>query len=283
MTEIYLDYYHLHSLTTDLPSRVKQPFDGLGLPDIRQDLYNRPGTHGQTLAHTLYAGRLITLQGIVRGSSTSVYRSNRQAFVQACGLQLDSNNRPVLRTLSVTDLAGNTYETLVATRSLDFKDIYPTLTNWQLQLVAPDYRWLSAAAQTLTMGLPVSGGVTYPVTYPVTYGASSGGSGTATNNGTEAANPTITFHGPLVNPVITNVTTGEHLSLSLTLVAGDVVTVDTANYTIVQGTSTNRMSSLASGSTFWQLQPGANALTFAANTFDTGTVGVSWADSYLGL
>ncbi len=46
MQDIYLDTYHLHSLSTLLPTRAKVPVSGLEAPEDRLDVYDRPGRHG---------------------------------------------------------------------------------------------------------------------------------------------------------------------------------------------------------------------------------------------
>src|SRR5690349_13238641 len=110
MQEIYLDSYHLHSLTTSLPTGLKQGVEGLEFPEVRQDVYNRPGEHGSRTAHTFYGPRPITLEGVIRASTVAAYRAARQDFVNACSLSLDSSNLPIVRTLKLTDTNGGAYQ-----------------------------------------------------------------------------------------------------------------------------------------------------------------------------
>jgi hypothetical protein len=102
MNQILLDNYTLHSLLTVVPCRTKTPLAGLGSPDIRLDGYNRPGEHGYSVAHSLYGQRLITLQGVIKGTDAASYAANRQALEAAVGLQLDANNVPIPRVLQLT-------------------------------------------------------------------------------------------------------------------------------------------------------------------------------------
>jgi hypothetical protein len=283
MYALQLDDYQLHSLTIDLPCKVKS-IAGLGFPDVRLDQYARAGTHGVTIAHNLYGGRLITLEGTIRGATPSAYLANRQALQAAVGLKLDSNNVPETRTLYLTDLAGTPYRVEVVTKSFQADYASPGLTwgRWQLQLQASDYIIESGTESSVTMTLPVSGGVTFPLTFPITFGASSGGSATATNAGNAAVYPTVTISGPVVNPVLTNDATGESLRLNITLLAGDTLVVNTRRRTILLG-QTNKMSSKIAGSTFWSLPPGDNPLRFAGDTYNTGTATIIYRPAWLGL
>lgn len=284
MTEIYLDSYHLHSLTTTgLPTTVRQPVDGLESPDVRIDAYDNPGDDGQTVANTLYGQRLITLQGRISGADVATYRANRQAFITATSNQKDANGRPVFRLLKFTDDDGTVYHISVTTKLLQMADTYPTTTDWQLQLLATSSVVETDTEASLILSLPVSGGIVYPVVYPVVYGAASGGSGTATNAGTAAAYPTITLLGPLTNPVVSNETTGGRIALSLSMVSSDVVVIDMKARTIIQGGATNRMGSLQTGSTFWPLSPGVNLLRFTNDASNTGTATVEWHSAFTGI
>ena len=104
-----------------------------------------------------------------------------------------------------------------------------------------------------------------------------------TNCGNTPATPTISIAGPAINPVVTNDTSGEKLSLNLTLVAGDVITIDCFKRTVIQGASTNRMASVVTGSKFWSLAPGATALRFSADAYDVGTATITFRDAFIGL
>lgn len=287
MQTIFLDTYQLHSNTGSLlNNHIDVNIEGLDLPQIRQDAYNRPGEDGGRLAHSFYAGRTIVMRGEVYANDVTTYRAARQALGAAFGLQRDNNNVPILRSLQLKDLVGNQYQINVSTKTFLMRDEYPLHASFQIEFYAPDYRILSQTSQTVSVSMPVSGGVVYTVVFPIVYGASSGGSAVAVNNGSTQASPIVTIAGPAINPVVTNQTTGERFAINLTLLAGDVLTLDMANRTLVQGTSsstTPRMGSKSADSVFWKLQPGSNLILFTADTFDTGTATVSWQDSYLVL
>ncbi len=288
MTEIYLDTYHLHSLTADLPTRVRQPLEGIESAAVRLDSYNRPGEHGTTIANALYGEQTITMEGSLHGRGAAAaevqadYRRQRQLLRQAVSLTYDASGAIVPRVLSFTDLSGASWRISVVTRRFVMADTLPTFTTWMLELSATGFIE-SASATTTTLTLPQSSGVLIPALFPLQFGASSGGTGTVTNAGTAAAYPTITLQGPLINPVIVNETTGERMALILTLGASDTVVIDMARRTIVQGGGTNRMGARAAGSTFWALQPGDNTLRFGADSYDVGQAILTHRSAYLGV
>lgn len=96
---------------------------------------------------------------------------------------------------------------------------------------------------------------------------------TITNVGNAGYLPRFTLTTPS-NPVITNTTTGQ--SFSLTLTGGAAVIVDFAAHTVTQS-SVNRYSSVNfSTSTWWELIPGPNNITV------TGATGqIHWRSAWL--
>jgi len=284
MREIYVDDYHLHSLVTDgLPTRVARGVEGLEAPEQRVDSYNNPGGDGQTVANILHGGRLITMEGRIRGGDEATYRANRSVFHQLVGANRTTLGQYSPRTLKLTDTTGAQYRVSCVVRALKNPDELPTTSAWQLQLLATDFLIYGETEATATLTLPISGGMTFPFSFPAQFGSSSGGSATVTNSGTMNTAPVVVFNGPLLNPRLYNDTTGQVLGLDITLVAGDAITVGMKARTIIQGDSTNRMSTKTAESKFWTLAPGANLIRLTATTFDTGVATITFRDAFLGI
>jgi hypothetical protein len=94
------------------------------------------------------------------------------------------------------------------------------------------------------------------------------------NSGTTTSYPVLTITGPITNPVLTNQTTSESLSLTITLTTGQTVVVDTLKRTILQAT-TNKFSTLNfSTASWWGLQPGNNTI-FLGRSTSSGAAGLS--------
>jgi hypothetical protein len=283
MTEIYLDDYHLHSLTEALPTRVARGVAGLEAPEQRVDAYNIPGGDGQTVANILHGGRVIVMEGTVRGDSETTYRANRAAFHQLVGANRTATGQMQPRVLKLTDATGAEYRLSVVVQALKNPDELPTHSRFQLQLLATDYLIYGESESSVSLTLPISGGITLPDTFALTFGASSGGSATATNSGTTSTAPIVTFTGPMTNPRLSNDTTGQVMGLDIELGSGDEITVDMRARTIVQGGSTNRMSVKTADSKFWSLALGENLLRLSATSYDAGSVSVTYRDAFLGL
>jgi hypothetical protein len=104
------------------------------------------------------------------------------------------------------------------------------------------------------------------------------------NDGDDTAFPVWTIRGPATSVILTNVTTGESLTLSQNLTSGDTVVIDTRErvQTVVMNGSTNLWSKLSSGSALWGLVPADNevSLTLAGATTST-LVSLDYQPRYL--
>jgi len=109
--------------------------------------------------------------------------------------------------------------------------------------------------------------------------ASSPGAMTVTNRGTTGSPPIITLRGAFVNPSITNVTTGEAISLTLTMVAEDVLVIDTLSGTVLLN-GENRYSAVNFVQTdWWQIGSGVNSIQIAP-TAGGGSYELAWRDAW---
>lgn len=108
----------------------------------------------------------------------------------------------------------------------------------------------------------------------------------ATNVGDVEAWPVFIISGPGTNPVLTNVTTGKSITLTLTLASTDVLTINTAPgiKTIVKQDGTNQYAALALTSSLWSLTTGTNAVTLAmTSTTSASSIQVLYKNRWLGV
>ena len=141
-----------------------------------------------------------------------------------------------------------------------------------MQLLMPD-PYLYAQNTSTTNLSPVSGsGLNYPYTYPIVYGTVSGGSGSISNAGNAIAYPVITITGACTNPVITNTTTGEAMTLNISLAQTDALVIDCrpATRSIKLNGTTNKIGVKTTASKWPSCQPGVNNLTFVPATTGAG-------------
>ena len=153
----------------------------------------------------------------------------------------------------------------------------------QVRLDASDPRLYAFTEDSETDTLPTTGGgMEFDETPPITFGAvSTGGLFTCTNAGTFTTWPVIKLTGPVTDPRVTNVTTGQTLELDLTVDAADHVVIDTGARTILLNGTASRYSSLTAGSDWWGLGPGDNELRYEASTTTASNITVTWRSAWL--
>jgi len=112
----------------------------------------------------------------------------------------------------------------------------------------------------------------------------------AVNDGDLATPITLSVVGECVTPIITNTTTGEAITINLSMAAGDkfVITTGfgnkTATYYPAAGGSANGFPYIGSASVLWNLEPGDNVITLGGTSIATGTyVKLEWYDKYIAV
>lgn len=110
------------------------------------------------------------------------------------------------------------------------------------------------------------------------------------NLGNFDAQPTITIAGPITNPVLLNNSTGESLSFTGTIAAGDQYVIDTAARSAVNSAGANVFNKLNVGSTWFGLGAGINNLQLngsatspvsSGGVFYVPTLTVLWKNSWI--
>lgn len=257
---------------------------GLEQIPIRTPSQELPGGHGAFIPNQLYGARRIIVAGKVRGSTNQVYLDNRQLLQEALKVSRDSAGKLVPVTAKFNLLGGDGYQAAVVPirgPEMAFKPGHVTMEDFVFELEAADPALYAQALTEATISLPTGGGTALPTALPASLAAGTGGQAVLTNSGNLETFPTVRFDGPLTNPTIFNLTLGITLQLTVTLLAGEFITVDMKARTITQGTSTNKMNTLASGSDFFWLKPGENTIKFSALS-GSGTAKVSFRSSWNG-
>lgn len=161
--------------------------------------------------------------------------------------------------------------------------------SWQeviVDLQAPDPCWFDAAATRVPLA-GLTGGLAFPAFFPASF-AAMGSTMIVVNKGDIAAPIRIEIPGPCLNPVVENLTTGERLALTLDVAEGQTVLIDTTYGSLLcrlqarNGTQTNAMQYLTPDSTFWQLEPGENIVTYSAAS-GSAAVTIEYASRYTGV
>ncbi|MFA6897573.1 MAG: phage tail domain-containing protein [Patescibacteria group bacterium] len=160
---------------------------------------------------------------------------------------------------------------------------------WQevtVDLVAPDPCWYDADAETLLISSN-TGGLSFPASFPASFGVA-GSTLEIMNTGDIASPIHVEIPGPCTNPNLENLSTNEIISLTLAVADGETVVIDTtysALYCRIRspsGTESNAMQYLTDDSTFWQIIPGINIVTYTAAS-GSGTVTIKCPSRYTGI
>lgn len=130
-----------------------------------------------------------------------------------------------------------------------------------------------------------TGSAIFPAVFPLVIGASSFSvSATAQNNGTLPTYPaSITVHGPVNTPTITNQATGESITVNCNLTStSDVLSLiyDKDSLAITLN-GISQIQNLTTGSTLFKIHPGSNIITLTGTSVSTSAYAeVNYADAW---
>lgn len=244
--------------------------EGLRHPSIRESDQPLQNRHGILDSVSYYGARRISLTGKIIASTQSTRKTleeNLREIFQLDGVQTGDN--PSYYTLYMTDEDGEEKQMDVkVSRGVEFsKEAGNTyIRDFIVELKAKNPVWLSQTLYTETVDQGKSSStLTLPTFLPITFGSSFLNEATITNGGNFATFPVITITGEGENPTITNVTTGQSLTINLTLAAGDEVVIDCENGTVTYN-GADALSYLDSSSQFLALAAGDNTIQVTDDT-----------------
>jgi tail protein len=101
------------------------------------------------------------------------------------------------------------------------------------------------------------------------------------NAGNFTAEPVYRVYGPITNPTIKNLTTGETIELDITVPANDLIQINSQDKTVFDSDGTNIFGSVKTFSNWPTLAEGVNRFQVFAKAWDTGArVVVFWRDTW---
>lgn len=268
--------------------------DGAEVRESAEELVEGDGgVHGD-----FYLGRRpITLQGILDPEPDPTAVNGRESRLKRAARALRSDS--ILRWQQ-----SGRVETQLALRLQSRISITARRPKqFQIGMVSAEWRIVGSALQSANINLSGGGGGGSGLTFPmfVIPAPPPGGSigfqfdfdfgndplgGIAQayveNQGDAPAGPSFRIDGPVVNPQILNVTTGERIALDYSLGAGDYLLVDAATRTIkLNGTASRYAAFNYVQSRWWELQPGLNDLRILAASYSApAAVTVYWRHSF---
>jgi hypothetical protein len=259
------------SLMTADEKVLPTDLDGFfGIEAPRQVKRPRPTGHG-AINDTRYGdGRLMALAfeclGTDYGDTMTQFRT-----VTAPMLQTWDYGAALLKWTEAT--SGLTLQRLVRLDSdvTPHVDANSRMLLFQAQFFAEDPRAYSQTLTTVTGATlsAASGGLTFAAPFNWKFTPSGGGTAACTNAGNRKTPPVIRIYGMAVNPQVLNVTTGDRISVTGTIAAGDYLELDVVNRTAKLNGTTLRNNLIDSASTtWWEMGSGTTNVRLLASTFD---------------
>ena len=247
--------------------RFVMSFSGMGTPDIQYITQRGPNQDGETLRDFHLTPRMVQLlerQQFVdrdawwagRATILDELRPNRQSTATgvATGILRMVKSDGSIRDLNVLIESGPRFEARNVNEwdEWSFEEV--------LRFIAFDPLFFDPARVDFALPFVLDLNLVFPITFPITFG--SGLIDVSLDldyTGTWASLPTIVIVGPLENPIIDNVTTGETLDLRHDVGPGETVTIDLAfgQKTITNNLGANLLGSLSTDSDLgtWHIAP----------------------------
>lgn len=265
-------------------------YEGFGTPDVLYKTTSAPYQDGSTLLDTRFGVRKFSINLMVTGPTFTDIQTAVNTLIRIT----NPGSGPGVLEFEYED--GTIYFITCSGK------VTPSATSRSLrhQLVKIEYTahtpFFYTAPQAQTIGTAGTimfntdhtTNLKFPFTLP-----SNTAEATAVNYGDVPSGATIIIMGDVTNPKVTNTygTTSEYFSFTKDMDAGDTMTITThfgnktvSYYDATAGTTVNGFQYLDADSTFFQIMPGNNILSFTSSAVDPATrVSVTWSDQYSGV
>lgn len=252
------------------------------MPSISHQVIKRGNYPGATVYPGKFGSIKISGEWIIVGTTFSDLAAQVELFRKTILTALKSNGA----TLEIDKSNGIGLVTTVLTAKVSTNAKAEDKTGRSV-LVEFDtaYPYLKGSSdKNVSLHIVNGGGMAIPMSIPMNMSAGASSDTTATNSGEYEAYPVITITGPIVNPVITNLTNGKQMSLTYTLASSsDSIIIDCYNRTAVITTTGNNARPYLSGD-FITLDTGVNMLRLGAGSYNAnGMASLTYRDTYLGI
>jgi phage-related protein len=257
--------------------------DGLeSLPGIRNQDDNRGYHDGMFTGRDFLAGRTITIIFNTFGNNLGSAQTNYNT-IQNTLLPQTSGTTPLyfkFPNIPTSEQFVNARVRALRT-TVDANYTYGYITS-MVEFFCPDPNYYNSNLQTSVMAFSPVLGRTYNKTFDYNYG---GGSAvittTISNIGWGTTYPTITITGPITNPIVGDLTSGNVLNFTGTYSALDVLEIDLYNQLITL--NGNAARNLLISGTWFDAPPGNSLYYFTGTGTLAGTTQatVSWYSAYI--
>jgi phage-related protein len=257
--------------------------DGLeSIPTIRNQDDNRGYNDGMFTGRDFLGGRTISIIFNTFGSGATSAQENLNT-IQGKLLPQSSGTTPLY--FLIPDGTGN--EQFVNARvrvfrtTVDVNYTYGYITS-QVDFFCADPRYYNSTLNTLSLTVGGGMGRVYNRTYNLVYLNGAPSYTTVTNTGRTDTYPTITFNGPITNPIFGNVTQSKYIFLNGTFVDTDICVINLQNQLITLNGNPARNLMLG-GSQWWSASSGANSIFYFGTGIVSGTTAasISWYNAFI--
>ncbi|HHV82752.1 MAG TPA: phage tail family protein [Tepidanaerobacter syntrophicus] len=259
-----------------------EAIDGVGEVGIAIESQKAPKQDGSTYIDNTLGSRAITIEGMIitKGDPCKLQKARRL-------MQRVVN--PKLGEVIITYRKGQQVKEIKAIA--ESTPVFPAAKGNQglyyqkflLYLLCHQPFWLDTFYETRKMSY-LMGGIGFRLRLPTAF-SYRGFKRMALNDGDVATPVEIEFTGPAINPTVSNLTTGEFITVNRKLEEEDILYISTAfGEKHVKINGENAFHYIELDSTFWQLIPGENLLSYTSNKDSIKTkVLVKWKNRYVGL
>jgi hypothetical protein len=251
-----------------------------GLPGIRNQDDNRGYADGMFSGRDFLAGRTVGIIFQTFGAGATSAQTNFNT-IQAKLLPQTSGTTPLYFILPPSGEQLVNARVRALRTSVDPNYTYGMITS-QVEFFCPDPNYYDSTLQSASLSVSAAPGRTYDRTYNLVYGFGSYTTLTnVVNAGWATTYPTITITGPITNPTLGNVTTGQYLNLSGTITNTDTLVIDLYNKLItLNGVSARN---LLSTGTWFDAPPGTSQYYLTGSTTTAGVTAatVTWRNAYI--
>lgn len=251
---------------------------GLDSAPYRETVRDHEGADGGFIDAEFEKGRDIILEGTAFTSTSDV-----ETYLDS----LKANFAPVSSPVAFYFKSTGVGERLVYVKPRGVRFDWEQarrigMTNIQFLMFAEDPRLYAsdATSQTINYGGDTGLGLAFSFAFNVDFGGGATPSGTTVNNtGNRPSPPTFIITGPITNPVISNNTVGLSLRFTITLAAGETLTINANSRTVYLNGNINRRNTLTTPDWFF-MAPGDNQISFGGLTGTGSTLNISFRSAW---
>lgn len=249
-------------------------------PDLNVDYHRRDRAHGVDGGLELFGGRRISVTVQIVEDTMALALAALRELSAAWSISSENLDLGWVDDLGSFRLSGRPQ---LAAPNMENADV--GLITAECRFLATDPLIYSSAEVTASTGRVVQGaGVTPPFVVPFTLGASTPGTARVSNVGTGASPWTGRLDGPLVNPVIRNLMSGQVLDFrangGLSLATGEFVDLASDGQGVLFAGVADRSILLDVASRWWACEPGNTDFELTADS-GAGTLSVTTWDGWV--